>query len=308
MQWLSCIIRLFLFIVIILQSSFAYSDNLSTRNTLITPLNLTDDVGEYTISPGDILEITVFEVDELNENVRVSSSGFITLPLLGLVKVAGLTPSALEKHLESLLIEKYLQSPQVKVYVKESGWFFVGGAIKEPGPFSYRVGITLTQAIAQAGGLEDNADPTAVQIISKNEDPIVVNIADKLDGRIRDIVIKRDDTIYVKLAKNFFVNGAVIKPGAFSYKAGTTLTQAIAHAGGLNDVADPTRIRIIRIESRENEKKKEIIEVDLKETEENPAKDTKIRQGDTIFVPKNSLKAFLRGLGGLVSVGFGRSF
>lgn len=311
MQWLSCVIRLLLFIVIILQSSFVYSDDLSAENIVTTHDNLSEEVEDYTIAPGDILEITVFEVKELSENVTVSATGFVTLPLLGLVKVAGLTSSELSEHLENRFGKRYLQSPQVKVFVKESGWFFVGGAVRKPGAFNYKNGITLIQAIAQAGGLQDKSDPTFVQIVRQKEGTLVANVKDILDGWARDVVIKRNDTVFVKFAKNYYVNGAVLKPGAFTYKSGTLLTQAIAEAGGIDSIADPTNIKVIRIEGEEGAKKREIILVDLRETEDNPSKDIRIMEGDTIVVPKDNVKAFWKGLSltfGIGGVGLGKGF
>lgn len=310
MQWLGYAIRPFLFIVIILQSSFVYSDDLSEEDIVTTYNNLSEEVEDYTIAPGDILEITVFEVKELSENVTVSATGFVTLPLLGLIKVAGLTPSELKGRLESLFGEKYLQSPQIKIFVKESGWFFVGGAVRNPGAFNYKIGITLVQAIAQAGGMQVKSDPTFVQIVRQKEGTLVVNVKDILDGLARDVVIKRNDTVFVKFAKNYYINGAVIKPGAFTYKPGTSLTQAIAEAGGIDSIADPTNVKVIRI-GGEEAKKREIIFVDLRETEDHPSKDIKIMEGDTIVVPKDNIKAFWHGLRltfGIGGVGVGKGF
>ncbi len=311
MQWLSCVIRLFLFIVIILQSSLVHSDDVSTEDIVTTHDNLSEEVEDYTISPGDILEITVFEIKELSDNVTVSATGFVTLPLLGLVKVSGLTSSELSGHLESRFAEKYLQSPQVKVFVKESGWFFVGGAVRGPGAFNFKNGITLTQAIAQAGGLQAKSDSTFVQILRQEKGTFVANVKDILDGWARDVAIKRNDTIFVKFAKDYYVNGAVLKPGAFTYKSGTLLTQAIAEAGGVDSIADPTKVKVIRIEGEDGAKKSDIILVDLRETEGNPSKDIRIMEGDTIVVPKDNMKAFWNGLRltfGIGSVGVGKGF
>jgi polysaccharide export outer membrane protein len=303
----SLIYLLFLLVIFTL-SSFTFSGILSASNSVTTSVHNSEFDEEYTISPGDILEITVFEVDEFNENVRVSSTGFVTLPLLGLVKVAGLTPTQLEKELATLLGQKYFRSPQVKVFVKESGWFFVGGAVREPGAFHYKIGITLTQALAQAGGIQEKSDPTFIQIVRPQEKAFAVNVKDILDGRSEDILIRRNDTVFVNYAEHYYVNGAVIRPGAFTYKSGTLLTQAIAEAGGIDTVGDPTNVKIIRIREEEGVKKKEIILVDLKETDDNPSKDIRIMAGDTIFVPKDNLKAFWRGLIGVGSVGIGKSF
>jgi polysaccharide export outer membrane protein len=74
---------------------------------------------DYKIGPQDLLEISVFEAEKLNKTVRVSSQGNISLPLIGILKVKGLTTEELEKEIRSLLAEKYLQDPQVNVLIKE---------------------------------------------------------------------------------------------------------------------------------------------------------------------------------------------
>jgi len=74
---------------------------------------------EYKIGPQDLLEIAVFGLDEMNKTVRVSEDGNITLPLLGEIEVKDLTKSQLEQRLARLLEEKYLQNPQVTIFIRE---------------------------------------------------------------------------------------------------------------------------------------------------------------------------------------------
>jgi hypothetical protein len=74
---------------------------------------------EYKIGPDDLLEIMVFEEEKLNKTVRVSSQGNISLPLLGILKVKGLTGSQLEKEIRDLLAEKYMKDPHVSIFIKE---------------------------------------------------------------------------------------------------------------------------------------------------------------------------------------------
>ena len=73
---------------------------------------------DYKIGPEDLLEISVFEDEKLNKSVRVSSQGNISLPLLGILKVKGLTANELEKEIRDLLAEKYFQDPHVSVFIK----------------------------------------------------------------------------------------------------------------------------------------------------------------------------------------------
>ena len=73
---------------------------------------------DYRLGPDDVLEITVYREDELYREIRISSNGSISFPLLGEVKAAGLTTNELEKTLEEKLT-KYMKKPQVTVFIKE---------------------------------------------------------------------------------------------------------------------------------------------------------------------------------------------
>ena len=90
---------------------------------------------DYVIGSEDLLEISVFEQPDLNRTVRVSGDGTISVPLLGIIPVDGLTTKEAEGKLRDLLGEKYLTNPQVSVFVKEarSKKISVVGAVSKPG-------------------------------------------------------------------------------------------------------------------------------------------------------------------------------
>jgi len=114
---------------------------------------------EYTIGPEDVLDINVFEAQEMNREVRVSASGEISLPLLGGVRAAGLTPRELETTLEELFHQKYMKDPHVGVFVREmqSHPVSVMGAVRKPGIFQIRGNKTLLEILSLAEGLADDA-------------------------------------------------------------------------------------------------------------------------------------------------------
>lgn len=118
----------------------------------------------YKIGPLDVLEVSVFKVPELSKTVQVADSGTINLPLVGEVPAVGSTAQEIERDLTKRLGAKYLQSPQVTVYVKEfnSQRVTIEGAIKKPGVLPYRGNATLLQMIAQAEGLTETSDSTVV--------------------------------------------------------------------------------------------------------------------------------------------------
>jgi polysaccharide export outer membrane protein len=114
---------------------------------------------EYTIGPEDVLDINVFEAQEMNREVRVSASGEISLPLLGAVRAAGLTPRELETSLQELLHQKYMKDPHIGVFVREmqSHPVSVMGAVRKPGIFQIRGSKTLLEILSLAEGLADDA-------------------------------------------------------------------------------------------------------------------------------------------------------
>jgi polysaccharide export outer membrane protein len=119
---------------------------------------------EYRIGPEDVLNINVFEAQELNREVRVSASGEISLPLLGSVRAAGLTPRELEFVLQELLHRVYMKDPHVSVFVREmqSHPVSVMGAVRRPGVFQIRGSKTLLEVLSLAEGLADDAGETVI--------------------------------------------------------------------------------------------------------------------------------------------------
>ena len=119
---------------------------------------------EYRIGPEDVLTINIFEAQELNREVRVSASGEISLPLLGSVRAAGLTPRELEFVLEELLHRTYMKDPHVSVFVREmqSHPVSVMGAVRRPGVFQIRGSKTLLEVLSLAEGLADDAGETVI--------------------------------------------------------------------------------------------------------------------------------------------------
>ncbi len=122
------------------------------------------DSTKYRIGPDDVLDISVFGAPELNRQVRVSSGGEISLPLLGQVRTAGITPVELESRLQDLLRRTYMKDPQVSVFVRDlqSHPVSVIGAVKMPGVFQVRGPRTLLDVLSLAGGLSDDAGDTAI--------------------------------------------------------------------------------------------------------------------------------------------------
>ncbi len=121
---------------------------------------------DYRLGAEDLLEIDVLEAADIGRTVRISSSGEISLPLLGGVRAAGLTPRELESVLEVLLRQSFMKDPHVSVFVKEmqSHSVSVFGAVQKPGVFQIRGAKPLIEVLSMAEGLATDAGDTATII------------------------------------------------------------------------------------------------------------------------------------------------
>ena len=131
-------------------------------------------IKEYRIGAKDVLEITVVELPELNQTVRVSEDGSITLPLIGKVVIDGLAKEDVEKRLAALLLEQnYVKNARVTVFIKEyqSKRVALIGAVNKPGMYELVGRMTLLQLISQAAGLTDHTS-SKLFVLREGEDNI----------------------------------------------------------------------------------------------------------------------------------------
>ncbi|MCU0834478.1 MAG: polysaccharide export protein [Chromatiaceae bacterium] len=160
-------------------------------------------IASYRIGPYDLLQIQVFQVDELSRTERVSEDGYVVMPLIGGVQVGGLTQREAEKAIADKLAERYLQNPQVSIFVAEyaSQKVTVIGQVKKPGVFPLAGRTTLMQAIALAGGFDDTAKKGEIVVFRKQSSgevrAYVVDLAAVEEGRLTDPLIVGDDRVVV---------------------------------------------------------------------------------------------------------------
>ncbi len=250
---------------------------------------------EYQIGPKDLLEISVFGLDELNKTVRVSEDGNITLPLLGEIQVEGMNKTEVENKLRDLLAEKYLQDPQVTLFIVEyqSKRVSVLGAVSNPGPYELLGRQTLMQIIAKAGGMTEDAGD---QIFVIRQQPDSSSRSLKIS--IKDLVMKGDARLNIPLEAGDIVNipvdetihvyvfGQVKNPGALEVKSSNipTLLRAIAQAGGFGERAAKSRVLIKRNDEEGNEVE---IKVNVKDIIKGKRDDVQLMENDVVFIPES---------------------
>ncbi len=271
---------------------------------------------DYRIGPEDLLEIEAYNVDEVKKTLRVNSQGDIALPLIGIIKVKGLTTSEIEKLIAGRL-EKYVQETVVNVFVKEyhSQRISVIGAVNNPQVYAVTGQRYLLDMLMAAGGLKQTA--SNICYITRPADK------DKPDGQAGTIIIDLDellikgnfalnipvfsgDLINVPEGGLFFVDGAVKEPGAYPLKGKTTIIQALAIAKGLKPEAKLSDIRIFRDNGKGE---RDIIGIDYEAIKNGELPDVILANNDIIIVPVSGIKNFFHGfissLRGMISFGSG---
>ena len=281
---------------------------------------------DYKIGPEDLIEISVFEEEKLNKTVRVSSQGNISLPLLGILRVKGLTANELEKEIRELLAEKYLQNPNVSVFIKEyrSQRITVMGAVEKPGPYDVTGQKMILGVLGMAGGLKEDAGPLLF-LIRPPQPEEEVSSGEKDTGAIKpntfvidleELLVKGDltlnlplihgDVINIPISGKIFVGGEVRSPGGFPLKGKkVTVSQAIAMAQGLKPEAKGGEAKIFRYSGKGSER--EILSADVYSIQKGESEDPTLKENDIVIVPKSGTKAFFFGVLDLVKgvMGFG---
>ncbi len=246
------------------------------------------------IGAQDLLEIRVFQLDQFNQTVRVADDGTIALPLLGKIPVAGLTREQVEKEIATRLGARYVNDPQVSVFVKEyrSRRIAVTGAVQKPDTYEMLGSRTVLEMLAMAGGVTKDVARTVVVFRQEPEGP-PRRIELPLDGLLyggdpaANITLRAGDIVYVPIEEivKVYVNGAVGKPGAIEMRrsAPITVLQAVTAAGGTSARASEKRTRVVR---QRSDGTKEVLPVDLRRVKQGRADDITLQPDDVVFVPE----------------------
>lgn len=158
---------------------------------------------DYRVGSQDLLEVSVFGVDDLSKTVRVNSNGQVSLPLVGNVMAGGRTIPELEKDIAAKLSKGYLQNPQVSVFVKEytSQRVTLEGEVNKPGIYPITGKTSLIQAVAIAGGLTDLADLSGVVLfreVNGKRMAAAYDMSALRTGEVADPQVYGDDVIVIE--------------------------------------------------------------------------------------------------------------
>jgi protein involved in polysaccharide export with SLBB domain len=131
----------------------------------------TPELSSYRLGSGDLITIRVLGEEDLKrEKVRLSDAGTVSFPILGEIRVKGMTVGGLEEYITRGLKGRYLLDPQVTVAIDEYRNFFVNGEVEKPGGYPFSPGLTVRKAISIAGGFKERAARDKMSII-RDDDP-----------------------------------------------------------------------------------------------------------------------------------------
>jgi polysaccharide export outer membrane protein len=158
---------------------------------------------DYRISPRDILEVAVFQVPDLTRTVQVNGAGEVTLPLLGNVQISGRTIDQAQQEIAAKLRKSYLRSPQVIISLKQSGQRVTfNGAVSRRDVLTIEGRLTLSQAIAKSGGLNELANSERIHVARVGDGERVNDTIHNLDaihkGDEPDPVLQGGDIVVVE--------------------------------------------------------------------------------------------------------------
>jgi polysaccharide export outer membrane protein len=247
------------------------------------------------IGPGDDLDVTVYGAPDLSEHTRVSADGNISIPLIGYVRIAGLSSSEAEGAIEAKLRQdNIVNDPQVLVYVKEysSSGISVTGEVAKPGFYSALGPHRLFDVLQAAGGPTDKAANKVLISHRGQEDATTLTISkDSAEIAASNVELQPGDTVVVPKAGIVYVLGEVTRPGGYVLNStgGITVLQVVAAAGGPTHLASAGKTRLLhRSENGFQEQG-----VDLKKLLRGKSQDVSVRDQDILFVPSSAIKEAL---------------
>jgi polysaccharide export outer membrane protein len=195
---------------------------------------------EYQLGAGDTIRIQVFQNPELTVETRVSENGTITYPLIGSVKVGGLTIATAEATIaRALETNNFIARPQVNIMLlaNKGNQVSLLGQVNRPGRYPLETFNTrLSEMIAIGGGIAAGGADVAIITGTRDGRPFrkEVDIAGMfLERKMgEDFLVAGGDVIYVHRMPMFYIYGEVNRPGSYRIERGMTIRQALAQAGG----------------------------------------------------------------------------
>jgi polysaccharide export outer membrane protein len=266
------------------------------------PSLMVRDQSAIAIGPGDLLDLSVFDVPELVLKVRVDVNGCVSLAFLGDVKLGGMTVGNAQRLIARELVARQLvKDPQVSIFIEEfaTQGITVYGEVNAPGIYPLMGPHHLYDVISAAGGLTVKSGRTVTVVHAGQSDrPEVVALANinasenPLHSALEpaNVPIYPGDTIIVSKAGMVYVLGEVNKPGAFLMEDNTSISvlKATALAGGTTKLASLKGSLILRKSLAGTTQTR----IPLDKIYHGKAQDLQLHAEDIVFVPLSNIRNY----------------
>ena len=247
------------------------------------------------LGPGDEVEITVYGAPDLSGHTRINDTGNVSLPLIGSVRIAGLSTSEAEAAIEAQLRQNNIvNDPQVSIFAKDytNSGISVAGEVAKPGFYSAVGPHRLFDVLQAAGGTTDRAANKVTISHRDQQDSTTVPISkDPTQMAASNVDLQPGDTVVVPRAGIVYVLGEINRPGGYVLNStgGLTVLQVVAAAGGPTHLAAYGKTTLLhRTASGFQEQK-----IDLKKLLRGRVQDVSVQSDDILFVPTSGVKSVL---------------
>ena len=248
--------------------------------TSTNPAPVPSPAAEYRLGSGDAIRISVYQSPDLTLDTRISESGLVSYPLLGNVKIGGMSVSAAERLIaDGLRNGNFVKAPQVSVLVTQvrGNQASVLGQVNRPGRFPIEAtDLRLSDLLAIAGGISIAGADSVVLVGTREGRRVRKEI--ELSSIFRsassedDMLVLNGDVVYVERAPVAYIYGEVQRPGPMRLERGLTVMQALATGGGLTQRGTERGLRLHR---KGPDGKLQVLQ---------PIMDDVLRDGDVVYV------------------------
>jgi polysaccharide export outer membrane protein len=294
MKRLTCVTRLLLLGLVVMGATFSWAQ-LAVKDA---PSVMVRDQSAITIGPGDLLDLSVFDVPELVLKVRVDVNGCVSLAFLGDLKLGGMTVGNAQRLIaRELVAHQLVKDPQVSIFIEEfaTQGITVYGEVNAPGIYPLMGPHHLYDVISAAGGLTLKSGRTVTVLHAGQSDlPEVVALtnvnASENPLEHANVPIYPGDTIVVSKAGMVYVLGEVNKPGAFLMEDNTSISvlKATALAGGTTKLASLKGSLILRKSLAGTTQTR----IPLDKIYHGKAQDMQLHAEDIVFVPLSNIRNY----------------
>jgi polysaccharide export outer membrane protein len=235
----------------------------------------------YLVGPNDVLQIEVYNEDDLSGEVTVNATGDVKRPHIGILRVEGMSVEAISTLVAEQYADGWLNNPQVSVQVLQhrSREVQVYGGVKQPGKYFLTEPTTLREILASAGWIDTKKSTREVRL-QRDGETTTLTYNELITTESGQTMLEADDVVWVDEGKFVYVGGEVDKPGAQAFQDGLTVLQALTQAGGPTPLARLRGGYVLRGDA--------VISLNIKRMRDGKEGDIEMKPGDQLFLKESN--------------------